>query len=186
MTDRPRIVAAGGLVLGAVLGVAGAFAPSAPLRGLAWGIDGTALVVACAILAVHYLRLGNDQLAAGFLVFLVGETLVVSGSALDLAAAAPSFGAGAGLWTAALALISASSAMPLVVRGTGAIAAVLLAITAVRIFSGAGLTPLSTPLPFDAYPFLALTLVGWAWAHVRQRQRVGGVAEAGDTSGAAT
>jgi hypothetical protein len=25
------------------------------------------------------------------------------------------------------------------------------------------------PLPFGAYPFLAITLLGWAWAHLRTR-----------------
>jgi len=28
---------------------------------------------------------------------------------------------------------------------------------------------LSAPLPFGAYPFLAITLLGWAWAHLRTR-----------------
>jgi hypothetical protein len=56
--------------------------------------------------------------------------------------------------------------MPVLVRVTGAIASVLFAIAAVRIFGGAGLTPLSKPLPFNAYPFLVITLFGWAWAHI--------------------
>ena len=165
--QRLRVVAATGLVVGAVLGIAGTFTPSAELRGLAWGIDGIALIVASALLAVHHLRQGDLQLAAGFLVFLAGETLIVSGSAMELAASTPTFAAGAGLWAAALALVSASPAMPIVVRVTGAIAAILLAVTAVRIFGGADLTPLSQPLPFYAYPFLGITLFGWAWAHGR-------------------
>ena len=165
--ERLRKVAAGGLVIGALLGMAGTFAPSAALRGVAWGIDGTAIVVASALLAAHHLRQGHELLAAGFLVFLAGETLIVSGSAMDLDATAPTFAAGSALWAAALALISASPVFPLVVRATGAIAAVLFAVTAVRMFGGARLTPLSTPLPFYAYPFLAITLFGWAWAHVR-------------------
>jgi hypothetical protein len=108
-------------------------------------------------------------LAAGFLVFLAGETLIVAGSAMELAASAPLFAAGAGLWSAALVLISASPLMPAVVRVTGAIASMLLAVTALRLFGGEGLTPLSKPLPFYAYPFLAITLCGWAWAHVRSQ-----------------
>jgi hypothetical protein len=171
--ERLRTVAAAGLVIGALLGVAGSFAPSAGLRGLAWGVDGTALVVACALLAVHHLRRGDEQLAAGFLVFLAGETLIVSGSAMELAASAPTFAAGAALWSAALALVSASPAMPGFVRATGAIAAILLAVTALRIFGGAQLTPLSQPLPYFAYPFLALTLLGWAWAHGRPASQSG-------------
>ena len=167
--ERLRMVATAGLVIGALLGMAGAFAPSAGLRGLAWGIDGSALVVASALLVVHHLRQGRELLAAGFLVFLAGETLIVSGSAMDLKASAPIFAAGAGLWAAALALVSASPVLPTCVRGTGAIAAVLFAITAARMFGGARLTALSAPLPFYAYPFLAITLFGWAWTHVRTR-----------------
>jgi len=165
--ERLRTVAAAGLVIGALLGMAGSFVPSAELRGIAWGIDGTALIVASALLAVFHLRRGNDALAAGFLVFLAGETLIVSGSAMDLAASAPTFAAGAALWSAALALTSASAALPAFVRMTGAIAAVLFAMTAVRMFGGTPLTPLSKPWPFGAYPFLAITLFGWAWSHLR-------------------
>lgn len=84
---RLRLIASIGLVVGAVLGMAGTFAPSASLRGLAWGVDGTALVVGTAL--------------------------------------------------------------------------------ASQIFSGTALTPLSQPLPFFAYPFLAATLFGWAWVQYR-------------------
>ena len=168
-SNRLRVVAAAGLVIGAVLGMAGSFTPSDQLRSLLWGVDGIALIVASALLVVHYAREGNDQLAAGFLVFLAGETLIVSTSAMELAASAPTFGAGAGLWSAGLALISASPRMPALIRVTGAVASVLLAVTTVRILCGAGLTALSKPLPYYAYPFLALTLFGWAWVHVRSR-----------------
>lgn len=167
MSGERQRAAAAGLVIGALLGMVGSFVPSAELRGLAWGADGIALIVGSALLVVHHLRQGHDQLAAGFLVFLAGETLIVSGSAMDLAASAPLFAAGAGLWAAALALISASAFMPVFVRATGAIAALLFAITAARMFSGVALTPLTRPLPFHAYPFLALTLFGWAWVHIR-------------------
>ncbi len=109
----------GGLVVGALLGMAGTFAPSASLRGLAWGIDGIALIVAAALLTIHYFRRGNDIVAAGFLVFVVGEGLILSGAAMDLAASAPLFAAGVGLWAASLALISASNVMPLGSEASG-------------------------------------------------------------------
>ena len=152
-----------GLVVGSVLGMAGTFVPSASLRGLAWGLDGISLIVASALLTVHYFRRGNDLVAAGFMVFMVGETLVVSGAAMDLATSAPLFGAGVGLWAASLALISATRAMPAFARGAGFVAAVLFTIVAVQIFTGTPLTPLSQPLPFFAYPFLVATLLSWAW-----------------------
>jgi hypothetical protein len=162
-----RLVAAAGLVTGALLGMGGSFAPSAELRGLAWGVDGIAIIVGCALLVAHHVREGNVQLAAGFLVFLAGETLIVSGSAMDLVASAPSFAAGAGLWSAALAVISVAPSVPTFVRATGTIAAALFALTAVGMLGGGARTALSKPLPFYAYPFLAVTLLGWAWAHVR-------------------
>jgi hypothetical protein len=106
--------------------------------------------------------------AAGFLVFVVGEGLILSGAAMDLVASSPSFAAGVGLWAAALALISTSRAIPLVVRVVGFVGSVLFAVVALQIFWGRALTALSQPLPFFAYPFLAATLCGWAWVHYRR------------------
>ena len=156
-----------GLTVDATFGIAGTFVSSDAARQVVWLIDGVGVIAATALLAVRFLRRGDDTVAAGFLVFLAGETLIVSGSAMELAASAPSFAAGAGLWSAALVLISASPVMPSIVRVTGTIASVLFAVTVVRILLGGGLTPLSQPLPFYAYPFLAITLFGWAWAHLR-------------------
>jgi hypothetical protein len=161
------LIAATGLVTGAVLGIAGTFAPSTALRGLAWGLDGTALIVASALLTVHHLRRGNDLAAAGFLVFTVGQALILSASAMALEASTPSFGAGVALWAASLVLVSASNTMPAPIRGVGLLAALLFMVVAVQIFMGSALTPLSEPLPFFAYPFLAATLIGWAWVHYR-------------------
>jgi hypothetical protein len=42
---RTRVVASSGLAVGAVFGIAGTFAPSPALRGVAWGIDGVVLVM---------------------------------------------------------------------------------------------------------------------------------------------
>lgn len=161
--QRPSAVAPVCLVLGALLGLAGSFAPSASLRGLAWGLDGTLLVVAAALLAVHCLRRHLDLVAAGFGVFVAGQTLVVSGSAMSLESSSPLFAAGAALWAAALLLISAPKVMPTLARVSGTLAAVLFAATALQIFAGRPLTPLSEPLPFFAYPVLVLTLFCWAW-----------------------
>jgi len=165
--QSPRLIAPSGLVIGAVLGMAGTFVPSASLRGLFWGLDGIALIVATALLTIHHFRRGNDAVAAGFLVFVVGETLILSGAAMDLAASGPLFAAGTGLWAASLALVSAPTVMPSWVRVVAAFAALLFAIVALQIFMGRALTPLSQPLPFFAYPFLAVTLFGWAWVHYR-------------------
>ncbi len=42
MTKTVRASASLGLALGGILGLAGTFAPSDSLRGLAWGVDGLA------------------------------------------------------------------------------------------------------------------------------------------------
>ena len=166
--ERLLTVGAAALVIGALLGMAGSFAPSAELRGLLWGVDGTSLVVGTALLAVHHLRRGNDLLAAAFLVYMVGETLMVLGASMELSASASLLAGGTALWSASLALASASELMPLFVRATGAVTSLMFAATAIQNFSGGQLTPLSRPLPFFGFPFLAATLIGWAWVHGRQ------------------
>ena len=167
MRDGPPLVAPSGLVIGAVLGMAGTFVQSASVRGLLWGLDGIALIVGTALLTIHHARRGNDVVAAGFLVFVVGEALILAGAAMDLRASGPLFAAGAGLWAASLLLVSAPRVMPAWLRCAALVAAVLFAVVAVRVFTGHALSPLSRPLPFFAYPFLATTLFGWAWVHYR-------------------
>jgi hypothetical protein len=168
MSDQvSRFSASGGLVLGSALGLVGTFVPSASVRGLLWGVDGVALVAAAALLTIHYIRKGNDVVAAGFLVFVAGEALVLSSAAMDLEASGPTFGGGAGLWAASLYLVSVPRVAALWVRVVGAVAGSLFVVVAAQIFSGHGLTPLSQPLPFFAYPFLVATLLGWAWERFR-------------------
>jgi hypothetical protein len=163
---RLRVIAACGLVAGAILGIAGTFVPP-PMRGLAWGLDGIALVVASALLTLYHFRQGHDLVGAGFLVFAVGQGLILSGAAMDPGDTVSSFAAGAGLWAAGLTLISVPRVLPFIVRILGLIAAVLFAIFAIQVFSGNPLTSLSTPLPLFAYPFLVVTLLCWAWVYFR-------------------
>jgi hypothetical protein len=168
MSDKClRVLASVGLTVGGVLGMAGTFAQSASLRGLAWGIDGVSLVMAGALLTIGFYRRGQDLVASGFLVLAVGEGVILSGAAMDLAASVPSFGAGTGMWAVALALISVPRAFPLLVRILGLVAAVMFAATAGQIFAGVQILPTSSPLPFYAYPFFVATFVGWIWTLLR-------------------
>jgi hypothetical protein len=112
--DRPlNIVAAFGLALGAAFGLAGTFAPRPHLRSVAWAIDGVGLVVATALLAFKFFRRGRDFVAAGLLVFAVGEGVILSGTAAGSVGSIPSFGAGAGLWAAVLLLTKYSQRIPI-------------------------------------------------------------------------
>jgi len=161
------IVAAVCLAIGAVFGLSGTMVSHAPLRQAFWAIDGVGLVVASALLTMKFLRSGNDCVAAGFLVFAIGESLLVSGTAAGLAGSVPSFGGGVALWAVALLLTSIPREFALWVRLVGGVASLLFAVVAARIFWGEQLLPTASPLPFFAYPFLVMTLVGWIWALVR-------------------
>ena len=162
-----KVTASTGLLVGGVLGMVGSFLPSASLRSLAWSLDGISLIVAGSLLAVNYLRKGYEGTAAGFLMFTIGEALILSSSGVNLDANVTSFGAGAGLWAASLALISFQKVFPTVVRITGFIAAALFIVVAIQIFTGNLINALTKPLPFYAYPFFAATIFGWAWKVIR-------------------
>jgi hypothetical protein len=165
------IIAIIGLALGAVFGMAGTFVGSQTLRAAFWAIDGVGLIVATALLAVRYVREGKEIVSAGFLVFAIGEAVMLPGTASTLEGSVPSFAAGTALWSAALFLTSVPSEFAIGVRVPGLIGAVLFAITSARIFVGEQILPISSPLPFFAYPFLVLTFAGWIWsvcAHVSE------------------
>ena len=167
-SGQTEITASIALFTGGVFGMAGSFV-SAPLRGLAWGIDGVSLILATVLLTVFYFRKGYDIIAAGFLVFAIGEGLVLSCSAMDLDEGISTFGAGVALWSLSLSLISFQKLFPILVRCLGLIAAVLFAIVSFLIFTSHPINPLTEPLPFYAYPFFAATIFGWAWTLLKTR-----------------
>jgi hypothetical protein len=161
------IIAAVGLIVGGVFGIAGTVVTAQNLRAAFWGIDGVGIVIAAAILTLRFARKHNDCVAAGFLVFAIGESIILSGAPMSLEASVPSFGTGTALWSAGLLLTSAPREFTAWTRLTGTIGAVLFAITSARIFWGEQVLPTSSPLPFFAYPFLVLTFAGWIWTLLR-------------------
>ena len=162
-SESPKFLASMCLVVGGALGVAGTFAPSDALRGLAWGVDGVSLVIAGSLLTLIFFRAGRDLVAAGFLVFTVGQGLILSTAPMSLSAGVPAFGSGVALWTAGLVLISLPKVFPLAVRLLGLITAILFAIVAIRVLLGNEVLATTSPLPFFAYPILVATMVGWIW-----------------------
>ena len=155
--------------MGAVFGLAGSFAASRHVQASLWAIDSVALVIATSLLTLKYLRAGAEVVAGGFLVFAIGEGVLLSGTAAGPAASVPAFGAGTALWAAALTLISAPPQLPGWVRLLGGGTASMFAVTAGRIYAGETLLPTASPLPFFAYPFLVATLLGWAWVVLREQ-----------------
>jgi hypothetical protein len=162
-------IAALGLLVGAAFGLAGTLVASPQVQACLWAIDSVGLVVATSLLAIRYFRTGADIVAGGFLVFAIGEGVLLSGTAAGPIGSVPAFAAGTALWAAALALVSGPRVLPSWLRLLGIVAAALFAITSARIYAGETLLPTSSPLPFFAYPFLVATLLGWAWVVTRER-----------------
>jgi hypothetical protein len=168
MKSPLKIVAVAGLVLGGALGMTGTIVSAQNVRAVAWAIDGTALIVAASLLALIYFRKGNDCVAAGFIVYAMGEAVMLGGTAASLEASVPSFAAGTALWASGLVLISTPKTFMIWTRIAGLIGALLFAITSLRIFWGEQILPISKPLPYITYPFLVLTFIGWIWTLLKQ------------------
>jgi hypothetical protein len=167
MKSNVRFIIVAGLVLGGALGMAGTFVSDDHLRALLWAIDGTGLIVSTVLLAVRFLRAGEECAAAGFLVYAIGEAVMLGGTAGTLEASVSSFAAGTALWAAGLLLTCVPAVFAGWVRIVAAIAALLFGIVSLFIFKGTDITPLTKPLPYFAYPFLVLTFVGWIWTTVK-------------------
>lgn len=163
MKNPFNLLSAFGLALGAIFGIAGTMVAARPLQSMFWAIDGVGLVVATALLAVRFATEDNLIVSGGFLVFAIGESVMLTGTAATLAASVSSFAAGTALWAAGLLLTSVPRQFALWARATGIVAALLFATVAARIFWGRQLLPTASPLPFFAYPFLVLTFAGWIW-----------------------
>jgi hypothetical protein len=168
MENSLRTTVIAGLAIGGILGMAGTLVADDHLRAILWAIDGVALIVATALLALHYFRKGHDAVAAGFLVYAIGEAVMLGGTAGDPIAGIPAFAAGTALWAAALLMTSLPQVFALWTRAAAIIGAVLFAATSLAIFAGKPLTPLTKPLPSFAYPFLVLTFAGWIVATMRE------------------
>src|SRR5437867_8426917 len=134
MKNPVNIVAAIGLALGGVFGLVGTLLTQRNLQAASWGIDGAGLVVATALLTLKFFRKGNDVVAAGFLVFAIGESVMLVGTTpsfrkafLPLPLVRPY---GLARFCSRVPPKNSPSWVPLV----GIISSILFAITAARIF----------------------------------------------------
>jgi hypothetical protein len=169
MRHSINAIAIVGLALGGALGMVGAIVQQQNLQAILWAIDAAGLVMAAALLAIKYFRAGNDVVAGGFLVFAIGEGVILSGTAAGPAGSVPAFAAGTALWATALLLVSVPKLFAMPIRILGIVSAILFIITAGRIFWGEQLLPTATPLPSYAYPLLVATFIGWIWTLWRER-----------------
>lgn len=169
MPSSVNVTGAFGLALGGVFGMAGALVTQPNLQAILWAIDGAGLVMAAALLALKYFRTGHDAVAGGFLIFAIGEGVMLSGVAAGPGGSVPSFAAGTALWGTALLLISVPKLFAMPIRIIGIVSAILFVITAAKIFWGEPLLPTAAPLPSYAYPLLVATFIGWIWTLWREQ-----------------
>jgi hypothetical protein len=167
MKNPVNAVIAIGLAAGGLLGMAGTAVADASLRALLWSIDAVGIVIATSLLALRYFRRGDDFVAGGFLIFAIGESVLLSGTAASLEQSVPAFAAGMALWAAGLSLTGIPRTFALWIRIVSTIGAVLCAVTAARIFGGEHILPTTSPLPYFAYPFVVATFGGWIWTTLR-------------------
>ncbi len=163
-----KVLVIAGLLLGGIFGMAGMFVADPKLRAVFWAIDGLGLVVATAILSLKNFRAGHDAVAAGFLIYSIGESVMLGGTSRPLEAMVPTFGAGAALWAAALLLTGIPRRFAAWVRVVSVIAALAFAITFAEILCGVNVLPTSVPLPALGYLFMILAFLGWIWSLVRE------------------
>ena len=169
MQGKINVIAAVGLALGGALGMAGAMVTQQNVQAILWAVDGTGLVMAASLLAMKYFRTGHDVVAGGFLVFAIGEGLILlSAPAAGLAGSITAFAGGTAVWGTALLLVSIPKLFALPIRILGIVSAGLFVLTSARIFWGEQLLPTSAPLPTYAYPLLVATFVGWIWTLWRE------------------
>lgn len=161
MTANLRILAIAGLIAGGVLGMAGSIVSASDVRAVCWAVDGVGVIIATVILALTFVRSGRLEVAAGFLIYAIGESVMLGGTAMSLEASVPAFAAGTALWSVGLTLTSVPRVFAIWTRVVGIVSAVLFGVVSLSIFRGLQLTPIAHPLPFFAYPFLVLTFIGW-------------------------
>ncbi|MCB0706557.1 MAG: hypothetical protein KDC34_14685 [Saprospiraceae bacterium] len=149
-----------GLAIGAILGMGGSMVKDPNMQTLLYEISSLGLVVATVLCFGKYYREQAELVAAGFLIFAMGETAMSVGTQ-------EAFGAGMALYVPALLLISYPNKFPLLVRITGGLASIPFAIAAFKIMMGEDV-PSTSLFPSIGYGLFTVTIIGWIWTILRK------------------
>lgn len=169
MNRKLNIIASIGLAIGALFGTSGSIFTEPILQIVLYQISSIGLTVACAILTIKFLRENNDLIAAGFLLFAIGEAVMTAGAASGSVGGQASFGAGMALYVPALFLISIPKTFPLWTRISGIAATIPFSTAASIIFLG-GQALSTSPIPGAGYGLLVITIIGWILTIVRKER----------------
>lgn len=160
MDRTKQIIAVTGLAIGVIFGLSGSIFGGPQGKIILYGISSLGLVAAGALLTLHYFRKNDDLVATGFLVFTIGEAIMMGGAPAGDVGGQPSFGAGMAMYVPALLMISASNRFALWNRLSGIAAAIPFLIASTIIFNG-GEVFSSSGLAGAGYGLLSLTIIGW-------------------------
>lgn len=158
LEPRPRVIVAGALAAGGVLGFTGNFVAPGSIQDLLYGVSAVGLIVGATLLGVHHVTRGRTVAGAGFLLLALGETRVLNPTYVPGGEA--SLAAGFFLYAPALLLVALSGWGPRWGRALGAAAAIPFGVHALLFFGGSSVDT-AGPLASIGYTLLTLTLVGW-------------------------
>lgn len=158
-----RLVAAAGVVSGAVLGMAGGLAPIGPVQDVLYLLSSLGFIAGLVVLALRGQASGQTLPAAGFVIVALGEVAMMSGfnRATDPNSAG-AFAAGAALYAPGLLLVSLPRGQPWVARIAGAFAAVAFAAHGILRSSGVDLD-YQDVTAMAGYSLLSVAIAGWVW-----------------------
>lgn len=159
-----RVIVAGGLLVGVVLGMAGNVPQEGWLQTILYAVSSIGLAVAGVLLVLREARRGADLVAAGFAIFAVAEIIIwVGGGTTGPGGEAP-FAAATLFYVPALLLISTPPRFALWARAAGALAAVPFGVHAVVYLLGGNPAEI---LEIAGYILLSVAVIGWAVDVVR-------------------
>ena len=168
MKKRTNHLASIGLAIGAVFGLSGLFFTEPVTQTCLFVISGVGLSAGLALLSVKFLRENDDCLAAGFMLFSIGEAILTCNTPAEESTADASFACGMLFYVVAFILISLSKRFPLWLRLTGLAAAIPFSIAAARFLLGYGIDSSDT-FPGMGYGLLTLCIVGWIITLLREK-----------------
>lgn len=158
-----------GFALGVVFGISGSSVKDPVTQALFYEISSLGLIVATVLMTLKFNRSGKELLAAGFLVFALGEVAMNVGVApMASEISMGSFGAGMALYVPAFLLICLPKGMPVYVRISGALCTIPFAIAGTKIFLGHEV-PSTSLYPSIGYALLSLTFIGIIYALIKRK-----------------
>jgi hypothetical protein len=169
MKNQLNLLASIGLATGAIFGMSGMFFPDPTIQLCLFVISGMGLLTGMILLFVKFLREQNDLVAAGFLIFAIGESVSTGAAAGDEMTGKAAFAACMLFYVVGFLLICLPAQFPIWVRLTGLASAIPFLIAASRFFIGYGIDSSDT-LPGIGYGLLTLTIVGWILYLMREKK----------------